>query len=361
MVIVTVTGVACALPGLGDTRPVGTGDRPVVALSNSTAYKEVQVGQEITIQSAAVDIAGIVRVELVIDGQVVWVDANANPEPEVPFIVAQPWTPQTPGPHTIQARAYNPANVAGESEPLTIEVAAGTSLATVPADTAESQPTQGLTPVETATSPATATVSPTATPTPASSRSDTLPTPTVTRTPTVTPEPQTFAPTGLEPERQFRDIWLNLGAGSGRLGYPTSPESSDRDYAKQKFEKGLMIWWDRPEFPDYIWVIDSPAPDFRSGATANLYPNTWPGGDEYSCAEARNGGPVRGFGQVWCDHPELQSRLGYPSEPEAGSAGRPPYAHVQFFQGGTMIYNPLNKEVYVLFAQGDWQRFDYED
>ncbi len=70
---------------------------------------------------------------------------------------------------------------------------------------------------------------------------------------------------------------------------------------------------------------------------------------------------MRGFGQVWCDHPELRTRLGYPSEPEAGSAGRPPYAQVQFFQGGTLIYTPLNKEVYVLFAQGDWQRFDYEN
>jgi hypothetical protein len=338
---------------------LGAGDKPVVALSNPSVYKKVQVGQEIKVQSASVDTAGIVRVELVIDSQVVWVDANANPEPETPFIVAQPWTPKTPGTHTIQARAYNPSNIAGESEPLTIEVVADTSLTAEPAPLAEPTPTLGTTPVDTATSTATAAVSPTRTP--ESARGESLPTPTATKTPTATPKPQTFAPTGLEPEGQFRNIWLELGGEEGRLGYPTSPEISDRDYAKQVFEKGLMIWWDRPDYPDYIWVIDSPTADFRSGATANLYPNTWPGGDEYSCNEARNRGPVRGFGQVWCEHPELQTRLGYPSEPEAGSAGRPPYAHVQFFQGGTMIYNPLNNEVYVLFAQGDWQRFDHEE
>jgi len=55
----------------------------------------------------------------------------------------------------------------------------------------------------------------------------------------------------------------------------------------------------------------------------------------------------------------LQTRLGNPRDYEGGSSGNPPFAHVQFFQGGVMIYNPLNAEVFVLFDQGDWQRFGY--
>ena len=118
-----------------------------------------------------------------------------------------------------------------------------------------------------------------------------------------------------------------------------------------------MFWWDAPEGPGIIWVIDSPAPGFGDGATSNRYIDTWDGDDPYACAEARDGGPVRGFGKVWCDFPELQTRLGFPSEPEGGSGGKAPFASVQFFQGGVMIHNPLNNESYVLFEQGDWQRF----
>ncbi|RME98021.1 MAG: hypothetical protein D6768_18330, partial [Chloroflexi bacterium] len=122
---------------------------------------------------------------------------------------------------------------------------------------------------------------------------------------------------------------------------------------------GVMFWWDNPDNPDYIWVIDSPAEDLRSGATSNLYPDTWDQNSaEISCPEAQNGGPIRGFGKVWCNHPELITRLGYPIQSERGSGGTPPFAEVQFFQGGVMIYSPLSNEVYVLFAQGDWQRFD---
>jgi hypothetical protein len=153
-----------------------------------------------------------------------------------------------------------------------------------------------------------------------------------------------------------------VGAGESRLGYPLTPEISDRDFARQYFQKGLMFWWDSPDDPDFIWVLDSPKTDLSGGETWNRYPDQWDGEDEYVCDEARaNGekGPVRGFGWLWCNRTELQARLGAPRSSEAGSGGTPPYAHVQFYQGGVILYNPLNNEVFVLFDQGDWQRFGW--
>jgi hypothetical protein len=186
---------------------------------------------------------------------------------------------------------------------------------------------------------------------------------TVTPTPTSTPTPGSFTSTGLEPDGRFKEIWREIGNGDSRLGYPADDVIIDRNFARQYFEHGLMFWWDNPEDgADFIWVIDSPADDLKSGTAWNRYDDTWPGNDEFSCDEARangNFGPVRGFGHLWCEHPELQVRLGNPRNYEGGAAGNPPFAQVQFFQGGVMVYNPLNAEVFVLFDQGDWLRFGF--
>ncbi len=360
------TGLACAIPGLNSNpSPSEQAGKPAVALSNPTKGQKLAVGVETKVQSVSVDAQGIARVELVINGEVIWVDANAKPEPDVPFIVAQPWFPDTPGTYIVRARAYNNANISGESEPVEVEVGDTVS------ESASNAPATATTEKDEIIVPNTATPLPSNIPsttpvvevvaTPTATVEDPTPTPTSTLSPTPTPRPQKFTATGFEPDGRFKDIWFELGNGDSRLGYPTKPEIKDRDYAKQSFERGLMIWWDNPEGPNYIWVLDSPVPGFQSGGTSNRFNDTWEAGDDdYSCAEARNGGgPRRGFGKVWCDYPELQSRLGYPSEPEAGSGGAAPYALVQFFQGGLMFYNPGNDTVHVLFEQGDWQNFKY--
>jgi hypothetical protein len=280
--------------------------------------------------------------------------------------VAQTWPAELPGSHVIQVTAYNTDNVAGQSEPLTVNVIAASaqSVADSEASPVPDQP-EPSPPTETPVS--TLADAPTAPPLPAATATPAPPTPTPTpalptATPTNTPTPGAYASTGLDPEGRFKDIWEELGGGDSRLGYPTGPEINDRNFAKQYFENGLMYWWDNPDDPDQIWVIDSPAPDLRSGARSNRYPDEWDGDDEVSCeAAAANAekGPLRGFGWLWCQRPELQSRLGNPVEPEAGSSGNPPFGRVLFFQGGVMLHNPLNAEVYVLFDQGDWQRFSW--
>ena len=208
---------------------------------------------------------------------------------------------------------------------------------------------------------------PTVTQQPPATATPILPTPSPTAvlptsTPTKTPTPGRYSATEFEPEGRFKEIWEELEGGDSRLGYPTQSEINDRDFAKQYFENGLMYWWDNPDGPDYIWVIDSPAADLRSGDRSNRYPDEWDGDDDISCdAAAANAGtgPVRGFGWLWCERPELQARLGNPVETEAGSGGTPPFGRVLTFQGGLMLHNPLNAEVYVLFDQGDWRRFSW--
>ena len=343
--------LACSL---GNTFLSQNANAPVVAISRPVEGQQLQAGQATTVESVSIDAKGVTRVELMVNGQVIWADVNAQPAPETPFIVAQPWTPVTPGHYTIQVNSYNAANKTGQSEPVTVEVVTSLSAATTSTPPRSPTPAPTQTPTRAATPPPSATLTPKETSTPVSPTA----TPTVTQTPTVTPQPQSFKPTGVEPEGRFREIWLELGAGNSRLGYPVGPEITGQNYAKQVFERGLMFWWDSPDDPNMIWVLDSPAPGFGQGATSNQYFDTWDGGDEFSCAEARNGGPVRGFGKLWCERPELRSRLGFPSEPEFGSGGQAPYARVQFFQGGVIIHNPLNNAVYVLFEQGDWQQFD---
>src|SRR5262245_25551672 len=109
---------------------------PVVTLSNPQPGEQLETGREIKVQSTSIDPAGIARVELVVNGEPIWVDANAQPQPNTPFIVAQPWLPRTPGRYILQARAYNTNNLIGISVPLTVEVetvVAGVSPATATA------------------------------------------------------------------------------------------------------------------------------------------------------------------------------------------------------------------------------------
>jgi hypothetical protein len=339
MFAILLIGAACN--SLPNQTPTPVASQPAVTVSSPAANQTLAQGQEIQVQSTSIDPQqAIVRVELVVDGQVVWIDANADPKANTAFIVAQPWTPTVPGNHTIQVTAYN------QNTSPAIRSAGGASGR--PGQRQPAPPTTEVAPLASVETPAATAAPVELTPSP---------TATVTPTPTSTPAPQKFNPTGLEPDGRFKDIWLTLKAGASRLGYPTGPVIAERDFARQRFQKGLMIWWDNPENPDYIWVIDSPAKD-NAYATSTCIPTPGKGICRIFLQAPMMTARAR-FGKVWCEHSELQGRLSKPTEGERGSGGNPPYAQVQLFQGGAMIYLPLTGEVFVLFAQGDWQRFDY--
>lgn len=70
--------------------------------------------------------------------------------------------------------------------------------------------------------------------------------------------------------------------------------------------------------------------------------------------------PLRGFGKVWGDHPEVQQELGCSSSGHGGEQGT--NAAVQTFQNGLMLWleadSVYNSDpVYVFFNDGSYQRF----
>ena len=322
-------------------------------------------GRAVEIQTLAQGEDGIVRVELFVNGEVVRIDANPSPQPNTPYLVVQPWTPPENGIYTIQTKAYNTANIAGESKSISLKVPGEPAQAEEKVAQAEANP-------PTPTVPPTPTLEPTpvalSTHTPTPTVVEASPTPLPTETPTIEPTPAplpsatptlpVFVDTGLRPAGSFLRIWDALGSGESRLGYPLAPAIPDRNYAYQNFDGGTLFWWDNPDDPDFIWAINT-GEVYERGQGWAQYPDTWPGGDEFSCEEARNNGefgPRRGFGFIWCSDAALQQQFGPPTRAEFGSSGNPPFSTAQFFQGGMMILNPATGQVLVLFNQGDWIR-----
>jgi hypothetical protein len=201
----------------------------------------------------------------------------------------------------------------------------------------------------------TPTDTPTGTPTPTSTAIATT-----TATPTATPG---CATSGIIPDGRFKEIWQGFVAGDSHLGCATSPEYSKCNFAEQRFEKGVMYWWQNTDGQSDIWVIDSPAADFKSGKNWTEFKDEWKGQPDNCEAHRENG--VKwlekgGFSWLWCQEElEVKTRLGNPVEPRAGNNDEPPYSHVQSFDGGVMLYNPIEAWVYVLFKGNGWQRFEW--
>ncbi len=147
---------------------------------------------------------------------------------------------------------------------------------------------------------------------------------------------------------------------SDYLGYPTKTAIDDRQYARQYFERGYLYWWDQPDDPGLIWTVEISQPGARQGLRwIGPYEDTWDGRDPYSCdaARANPDGPIRGFGKLWCDNPEIAEAIGAARGPEEGTGNTASYGVVQFFQGGVMLYSSLDREVWVLLNGGTWQRY----
>jgi hypothetical protein len=129
-----------------------------------------------------------------------------------------------------------------------------------------------------------------------------------------------------------------------------------------------MYWWGHPDGPGVIWVIDSPAADSKSGQNWTRFEDKWDGQSDNCEAAPDNGVKLlkEGFRWLWCGTPNLQTGLGNPVDQQATSDYNPPSGHVQFFDGGVMLYSPIKEKatekawVYVLFGEGDWRRFESE-
>ena len=152
-------------------------DKPQITLQSPLAGAQFHEGDNVPVQSTATDKAGIVRVELSVDGAVVRSDAPPIAQGQTSFSVIQPWK-ATVGSHTLSVRAFNASSAA--SDPAFVAITVTASVATLPAPTAApTLPPLGGTPVNPAIL-----LTPTLGP---SGSTPIVPTVTRTRGPTVTP------------------------------------------------------------------------------------------------------------------------------------------------------------------------------
>lgn len=148
----------------------------IVAPPSGSVYT---VGEQIAVQSSSADAAGVMRVELLVDGAVVRTDPSPVSSGQVQFSVIQNWTAAVPGTHTLSVRAYNVQGAFAEAG-IVVTVNDRVSLVATPVNT--------IPPIPTALVPPTA-VPPTDTPTalPTNSPTPVLPTVTSSATPTTLP------------------------------------------------------------------------------------------------------------------------------------------------------------------------------
>jgi hypothetical protein len=113
--------VACSMPTLPVAQPSPTPTKPqvnILAPANGTAFA---FGTDVIVQSVSSDASGIVRVDLIVDVQVVRTDVPPGGQSTTPLQVAQVWKATSSGVHSIIVRAMNSAGAIGEAA-LTITV-----------------------------------------------------------------------------------------------------------------------------------------------------------------------------------------------------------------------------------------------
>jgi len=364
--------IACSI-GRSATPAVGG---PDVVITSPLPGQTALIGEPLVVDSTSTDRDGVQRVELWVDDTLYRVDSN--PDVNSPYIVSQSWQSDTPGTHIIVVKSFDDQGAEGRSQPITITLETDLESAQV----VQVSPTPSATPLP-------AMPKPTQTPAPASTSTLTPTEPTNTpivsctpppckadevyycpdacpggcgtqcATPTPRATPPSFEPTGIKTHKVFEPVWEQPGV-KDYLGYPTRVAIDDRQYARQYFERGYLYWWDHPDDPGLIWAVEILQPSARQGLRwMGPYEDSWEEGDPYSCdaARANPDGPIRGFGKLWCDNPDIAQAIGAARGSEQGTGTTTSYGVVQFFQGGIMLYSPLDREVWVLFNGGDWQRY----
>ncbi len=93
--------------------------RPQVWITGPSDGQRFRLGETVTIEGAATDEVGVVRIETWLDGAVWRVDSSAG---RSPLYASHRWTSDSAGRHTVKLRAIDTNNAASDSATLTIEV-----------------------------------------------------------------------------------------------------------------------------------------------------------------------------------------------------------------------------------------------
>lgn len=138
--IISLGLLACDLGAL-------SAGKPTTIITSPPSGSQFREGDDVAIQSTSTDSAGIVRVELAVDSNVVRTDSA--PTPQVSFSQVQTWK-ATPGNHTVTVRAFNASGNA--SEPAAISISVRSASGATPGQTA-APPVQSPPAVTTGTIP----------------------------------------------------------------------------------------------------------------------------------------------------------------------------------------------------------------
>ncbi|MDQ2807563.1 MAG: hypothetical protein M3Z04_11735, partial [Chloroflexota bacterium] len=217
--------------------------------------------------------------------------------------------------------------------------AAATATATVrptmePTDTP--LPTATPLPTDTATPLPTRTVPPTHTAVP----------PAATATPISTQTPAILSICRYPVQGNIGTVYSTHYALRNALGCPTTSETRITQAASQPFEHGALFWNGDARL---IYLLDG-------STTAWLrYTDTWNDGDPNGGAETPAPGfyePIRGFGKIWREQPDVRTRLGWGTAPESAltTAATQPFDH-------GLIIRPDNLTVRVLYSNGTWEQY----
>ena len=150
---------------------------------------------------------------------------------------------------------------------------------------------------------------------------------------------------------EFEKVWNNF---KDELGCPRQLEPIGGAFAEQPFQNGFMYWtqildvfivfigneqegdWRLIDKTEVTSVSDEPAcPPLNPPSSPDLVQ------------------PIRGFGGIWCDFPEIQKQIGWGIIKEYGVAND----LIQQFEQGMILRNSKGW-VYILFGQksGRYQR-----
>jgi len=146
-------------------------------------------------------------------------------------------------------------------------------------------------------------------------------------TPSPTETPMANPPAGFYgPEGVFEQLWETDAELRRALGWAATSQATTVATAFQAFEGGAMIW---REDAVLIYAL------FSDGSWA-VFDDTWtPGEPEQDPGIVPPEGllqPIRGFGKVWRNNPEVQTSLGWALQGEAGYTSA-----VQAFERGVLI------------------------
>jgi hypothetical protein len=147
MLLVASLGlVACDV----NTLVGGRSAKPTVTIQSPATGSVFREGEEITVQSTSKDQAGIMRVELAVDGAAVRSDSPPVAQPQPSFTLVQKWK-AVAGSHTLSVRAFNAAGAASDPAMVAVTItaasAASTPGATSQASNLGSEPTATATPL----------------------------------------------------------------------------------------------------------------------------------------------------------------------------------------------------------------------